>query len=92
MKGLITDLMTPFVSSVPTPHQRRVMSNFEEKHAELLSIIRLSKLSRELHEKLLDEMRAAQDNPTTEALDEVLLLLGEYQLVRSELLEKVGAQ
>ena len=68
------------------------MSNFEERHADLISLIRLSKLQRELHTKTVETMTQAIDDPTPEAIDEALLVLGEYELVKQELLEKIGRQ
>lgn len=65
------------------------MTAFEERHAELISLIRLSKLERELHSKTTALINEAIENPTPEAIDEVLLSLGEYQLVKNELREKV---
>lgn len=66
------------------------MSEFQERHSDLISLIRLSKLQRELHNKALDTINQAIDTPTPEAIDEALLSLGEYELVRQEFLEKIG--
>lgn len=67
------------------------MSKFSERHEELRSIIQLSRLKGQLYDRVVSHMVEACDNPTPEAVDEVLLLISEYELISGELREKVIA-
>jgi hypothetical protein len=66
------------------------MSEFQERHAELIALLKLSKLSRELELRVCDSMLQALDNATPEAVDEILLQMKELELVKADLREQVS--
>ena len=67
------------------------MSEFTERHAELITLVKLSKLARELELQVHNSMLEALENATPEAVDEILLQIRELELIKSELKEKVNA-
>ena len=67
------------------------MSEFAERHAEVIALVKLSKLARELEARVYDSMLMAIESATPEAVDEILLQIRELELIKSELREKVNA-
>jgi hypothetical protein len=66
------------------------MSAFTEKHAELITLVRLSKLAHKLETRVYDSMLMALESPTPEAVDEILLQIQELELIKTELKEEIS--
>jgi hypothetical protein len=66
------------------------MSEFTERHAELITRVKLSKLARELELQVHNSMLEALENATPEAVDEILLQIQELELIKTDLREQVS--
>ena len=66
------------------------MSEFTERHAELITLVKLSKLARELELQVHNSMLEALEHATPEAVDEILLQIQELELIKTDLREQVS--
>lgn len=66
------------------------MSAFTERHAELITLVKLSKLSHKLETRVYDSMLTALESPTPEAVDEILLQIQELELIKTELKKEIS--
>lgn len=60
------------------------MSKFTERHQELIALVKLGKLTSELRRDTFMAMELALLDPTPEAVDEVLRVLREFELVNND--------
>jgi hypothetical protein len=63
---------------------------FQDRHEDLITLVKLSKLARELELKVHDSMLQALESATPESVDEILLQIRELELVKTELREQVS--
>jgi hypothetical protein len=78
------------LSVLVTNRKESNMSEFTERHAELITLVKLSKLARELELQVHNSMLEALENATPEAVDEILLQIRELELIKSDLREQVN--
>jgi hypothetical protein len=65
------------------------MSEFQERHAEVITLVRLSKLRLELESRAKQIMSEALHTASPELVTESLRAIAEWELVHTELMELV---
>jgi hypothetical protein len=65
------------------------MSEFQERHAEVITLVRLSRLRLELESKAKQVMSEALHNASPELVTESLRAIAEWELVHNELMALV---
>jgi hypothetical protein len=66
------------------------MSKFKDRHGDLIALVKLSKLAKELELKVHNSMLEALENATPQAVDEIILQIRELELVKADLREQVN--